>query len=65
MKRLEQDPEEIQQMEDALARQATPTHGEFGESMARPLQAFGRLVLRDPVEHGWELIPDNIVLGEE
>ena len=79
MRRIEQDSEELREIDEALARQATPTHApreqiteefdtrellmrlgqtpEFGESMARPLQALGRLVLRDPPELGWEIIP--------
>jgi hypothetical protein len=38
---IEDLPEEQREIEEALARAATPTHPEFGESLAQPLQAFG------------------------
>ena len=64
MRRIEQDPEEIQQEEDAIARQAKPTHEQPIKDIA-VRKDLGRLALREPVELGWDLIPDNIVLGEE
>lgn len=80
MRRIESDPEEQREIEEALARAATPMHervteeidtqelllrlgqtAEFGESLARPLQAFGHrdLTIREPVELGWDHTPDN------
>ena len=51
MRRIEQDPEEIREMEEALSRAATPTH-EQGEVRQFP----HGLHLIDPLvpEKGWE-----------
>lgn len=70
MRRLKYDREDQQDLDDALSRAATPMHPEFGESMARPLQAFGEFypisVLRGlQAEIDARKIPDNIILGEE
>jgi hypothetical protein len=81
MRRIESDPEEQKEIEEALSRAATPMHeqpteeidtqeillrlgqtAEFGESLARPLQAFGHphLTIRDPAELGWDHTPPDI-----
>jgi hypothetical protein len=63
MRRIEQDPEEIQQEQDALARAATPTHERVTEEIDTQelLLRLGqtgtdRLVLRDPPEFGWDIV---------
>ena len=67
MRRIEQDPEEIREIEEALSRHATPTHEqppeeidtesilmELGYTACGDNDTFPHgLVLRDPPEHGW------------
>lgn len=64
MRRLEQDPEEQQEIEYAMRRQATPTHEQPTEefdsrAVIRGLQEFGvpfgkrHVKLKDPPELGW------------
>ena len=71
MRRIEQDPEEIREEEDAMSRAATPMHvpkgveqavDRFAEIENRELLIrLGQIGLRlkNPVEHGYERLPDN------
>jgi hypothetical protein len=60
MRRVESDPEEVREIEEALSRQATPTHEqdtiEF-DSLA-VIRGLG-LRLREPPELGFERIPED------
>lgn len=69
MKRIESDPEEQREIEEAISRAATPTHEqpteEFdSQAVIRGIHEFGvpfghpNLKLKDPPELGWDHIPD-------
>jgi hypothetical protein len=58
MRRIEQDPEEIQQMQDALSRASEPIHPPSDHAEVIGKGSF--MLIREQV-----IIPDNIILGEE